>query len=154
MIVLGVDPGTTLRAPTGWALVETDKDSVLSYGLLKPEGDNHVGSLASQLHALLSILATAHAIVWVAIESPWVGKNARTGLLLARLVGAFEGVCALLGISVRLVQPSEAKAALAHGGASKAEVQHAVTLRYGLVLPEHIADAIGIAYASLTWEER
>jgi len=150
MNILGIDPGTTDRNPTGYALVDTVTDTVTCYGLLKPRGDDHIGDLARQLRAILNSGTVIHRI---AIEAPWVGVNAQTGLLLAQLVGAYRGIAALSGRPVQLIQPTQAKAALCNGRATKNDMRYTVQLRYGLAVPSHVADAIAVALASVTYAD-
>jgi Holliday junction resolvasome RuvABC endonuclease subunit len=155
VLVLGVDVGTTKINPTGYALVNIQSDTVLRYGLIAPddEGVSRVADLSHQFDLLLlEMLPTAH-ISYVAIEAAHVQRNVKTGLLLARMAGAYEAIAAQHGLPVRDIQPSQGKAALAYGGAGKEQVQNAVKQRYGLVLPSHIADAIGIALASVSWAD-
>ena len=154
-VILGLDPGTTKAAPTGWALVDTSADRVLRYGLLKPNGGEHLAELACQFQHLIRN-PTGDPFAWrfdyIAIESPFVGCNAKTGLVLARLVGAYEAVAAIHGIAVKEVTPSAAKSALTgNGKATKVEVQRAVQLRYDIVVPSHCADAIAVALASVEY---
>jgi crossover junction endodeoxyribonuclease RuvC len=152
MIVLGIDVGSTLRNPTGWAVVDTHADTLLSYGLLKPEGADHIASLACQFDALLRKIP--QTVGRVAIESPFVGPNARTGLLLARLFGAYLAVCAIYHLPVVGITPAQGKAAATgSGSAQKAQVQRCVQLRYGVVVPSHVADAIAVALASVPYTD-
>lgn len=158
MQILGIDPGTTDRNPTGYALVDTDQDVVLRYGLLKPITDQPFVDLASQFDNLLGILWLYNAGEHphrMAIETPWIGVNAHTGIVLAELVGAYKAVWAVrtkhpyVGIA-----PTQAKAALCDGRATKNDMRRAVQLRYGLAVPSHIADAIGVALACVGWPEQ
>jgi Holliday junction resolvasome RuvABC endonuclease subunit len=146
---LGIDPGTTAANPIGYALVDTGLDTIMHYGLLKPRGDNHIPDLVRQFDDLLAHTGPCA----IAIEAPWIGVNARTGLVLAQLVGGLLAVATLRGHSVKQVTPSQAKAALCNGGASKADMRKAVLLRYGVAVPSHVADAVGVALASQEWEE-
>lgn len=149
MQILGIDVGTTPQNPTGWAIVDTDDDAILGYGLLKPaSADGHLPDLIRQLQRLLRE-STPAELAHVAIETPFVGLNGRTSMVLAQMFGGYLAVCTLAGLRVIGVTPSRAKAALfGHGGALKSQMQYAVKVRYNLAVPSHIADAIAVALAS------
>jgi len=152
--ILGIDVGSTLVNPTGWAVIETEQDVVLTYGLIKPRGEDHFGCLVRAFNCLLDDME-AYRLDHVAIEVAHIGPNRQTGLLLARYVGAYEALCAVRHIPYREIQPSQAKAALAgRGDAGKGEMQSAARLRYDLALPSHVADAIAVALASIEWGEK
>lgn len=154
MRIMGIDVGSTLQNPTGYAVLETEADTVLTYGLIKPRGEDHFTSLVRSFNCLLDDME-AYRLDHVAIEVAHIGPNRQTGLLLARYVGAYEALCAVRHIPVREIQPSQAKAALVgHGNASKHDMTEEARLRYGLALPSHIADAIAVALASITWEDK
>jgi Holliday junction resolvasome RuvABC endonuclease subunit len=157
MIVLGLDPGSTVSNPTGFAFYDSAADAVICYGLLKPTGTNpiaHLGSIASQLDTLLRdrdracLVAHATPLTLVAIEAPWTGQHAQAGLILARLVGALTAVALWHKLDVCEVSPATAKAAVATGNAQKAQVQQAILWRYGLTAPSHVCDAVAVAVAA------
>lgn len=155
MRLMGIDPGSTLQNPTGYAVLETEQDVVLTYGLIKPRGEDHFGCLVRLFNRLLTDLSEQHspAKMRVCIEAPYLGRNAGTTIKLAELVGAYRALCCLSGYAVQEIVPAQAKAALAGvGNASKTQMIDAARLRYGLALPSHVADAIGIALAGVTWE--
>lgn len=156
MLILGIDPGTRRENPTGWALLDTEADKVLHYGLLKPENNGtFLPSLSAQFDAVLRDLMQKYSIDRVAIESPYLGKNARTVIILATLHGAYRAVAALYNVPCHEIAPVQAKAALAGTGrATKYDMIYAAHTRYGIAVPEHVADAIGMALADITWEDK
>ncbi len=154
MLILGIDTGMTAQNPTGWALLDEFSDRIVSFGMLRPNGDAFE-ALTYRFVDLLTDLSEQHspAKMRVCIEAPYLGRNAGTTIKLAELVGAYRALCCLSGYAVQEIVPAQAKAALAGiGNASKAQMIDAARLRYGLALPSHVADAIGIALAGVTWE--
>jgi crossover junction endodeoxyribonuclease RuvC len=149
MRVLGLDPGTTKANPTGVALLTGwPSPRLLGTAHLAPErGD----SLAEFLGVLSQRLRSdwLNGVDLLAVEWPYVGKNAQSALDLAACCGAAFAVAGERGIRCALVTPSQAKLALAgSGSADKAAMIDAVRVQFGIVVLKDHADAVGIALAA------
>lgn len=149
---MGIDPGT-LRM--GYAVLEAQQDDLhpLAWGaLIAPAGD----ALGLRLHTLYTrLLETLEAYHpdWVAIEEPFVSKNARTAMAIGQAQGLALVAAAHLGIAVAGYPPRKVKlATTGHGAATKEQVQRAIILHLGMtqpLLPSDASDAMAVALCHL-----
>ncbi|HJX54591.1 MAG TPA: hypothetical protein VJ801_17625 [Polyangia bacterium] len=153
VIALGIDCATR----TGWALVESarGRERLLECGVLdlaRPDAWNPVAWLA------LHCRAPKPAPDVVAIELPWMGKNAHTLEVLARLCGRFEQAFEAQGCPVVLVRAKTWQTAILTGlittTSKREQCKRAARTwckaTFGVDLDEDRADAVGIA----TWALR
>lgn len=164
--ILGIDPGT--RA-CGWGVIDW-KDGAnfavhVASGVLRPPASrpsageskdacklrlerSMLGRLCDVATDLAS-LAEQHKPARVAIEGGYAvkGGGAKGAIQLGMARGVAIAAAAGRALPVALYAPTAAKAYLAHGGATKAEMKAAVAARLHLpkLPPQDAADALAIA---------
>lgn len=120
-------------------------DGALLTGTVTMRGDISQ-RLAEAYHAVADLL-DEYRPATVAIESP-VGRFIKAIIPQARVSGAIMLVVALREAELVEVSPAEGKKALAQtGNADKAAMIAAALARFGRVLDEHQADALGLLLA-------
>ncbi|MEE9278013.1 MAG: crossover junction endodeoxyribonuclease RuvC [Dehalococcoidia bacterium] len=146
--ILGVDPG--LRT-TGWGLLAmTEGRAALTYGVIQPDpaADRPV-RLRTILEGLLAAI-DAHQPDAVALETPFVGANARSALALGQAQAAAMLAASQRDLPVFEYAPREVKQAVSgDGNAEKSAVAEALRLQLGLEeapRPLDASDALAVAY--------
>jgi crossover junction endodeoxyribonuclease RuvC len=148
MIVLGIDPGTITM---GFGVIECQDNNValIKYGALKTPARSPIGERLSFLYRnLQSVIAQYHPEV-LAVEQPFVAKNASS----AFAIGRAQAVAILAAADANLpcfeYTPAEIKMRVAnHGAADKEQVQQMVMLQLELKevpQPNDAADALAVA---------
>jgi crossover junction endodeoxyribonuclease RuvC len=152
MRVLGIDPGTITM---GYGVIEEQDDEIAMVycGSLTTPPNLSIGERLSYLYnKLLDIISYYHPDA-VAIEQPFVAKNAQSALAVGRAQAVAMLVSANRGIPSYNYTPTQIKQRIAnYGASSKEQVQEMVRLQLGLsVVPEpsDTADAIAIALCHL-----
>lgn len=145
MIILGIDPGTSKRNPTGIAVID-------SYGptLLHTESIGVAGwqNTAGLVFIRCRALAREYAIEAIAYEDSYLDENPQTFKILAAFGGVALAAGAALDVPVIAVQPVEAKQGLTGDHrADKAAMIKMAALVFGVSLSSHRADACGVALA-------
>ena len=143
--ILAFDLSTT---HIGWARIDDDAN-YLAHGEATLRG-NFAARMIAALEVLDATCQTVSAAARVAVESPFVGKNSKTALQLGLLRGMLWALTIQRLGSVPIeITPAEAKQALTgHGAADKAAMLYFARVRCGVYLPEHAADAYGVALAA------
>lgn len=153
--ILGVDPGTVA---VGVAVLEEDIETrtglrLIDHELIKVDGARHFRLfwIHDRLMKVMRRLQQGdpNRRLDVALELMFMGDNPKTAIILGEARGVvLAAVGSIRGAQVFDYAPSEMKKAVAgHGGAQKAQVAAAVSLRLGLpdLLPLDVADAAGHA---------
>ena len=148
MIILGIDPGTVAM---GYGLLESkdDKTTLIDYGVLTTKARSPIGERLSFLYNKLGeIISKSHPDA-VAVEQPFVAKNARTALAIGRAQAVAILAAANQGIAVYEYTPAQVKQRVAnYGASSKEQIQEMVRLQLGLKQtpqPSDAADALAVA---------
>ncbi|HEX7474486.1 MAG TPA: crossover junction endodeoxyribonuclease RuvC [Dehalococcoidales bacterium] len=150
--VLGIDPGTIVM---GYGVIESRDDDVtlIKYGTLNTQSRSPIGERLIYLYRnLLELIDLYHPQV-VAVEQPFVAKNAQS----AFAVGRAQAVAILAAASSSLpcyeYTPREVKQRVAnYGASSKEQIQQMVMLQLGLDEvpdPSDAADALAVALCHL-----
>jgi crossover junction endodeoxyribonuclease RuvC len=152
MIVLGIDPGTISM---GYGVIESlDNDvALIKYGALKTDSRSPIGERLNFLYTSLMEVIALYQPEVVAVEQPFVAKNARS----AFAVGRAQAVAILAAASSHLpcheYTPAEVKQRVAnYGASSKEQIQQMVMLQLGLQQvpdPNDAADALAVALCHL-----
>ncbi len=136
----------------GYGLVEDGADGdaqVVEWGVITASSHLPLGERLHRLHQQLVDLMEQYAPEEVAVEEPFVAKNARTALAIGQAQGVALMAAASRGIKAVMYSPTQVKHAVAgYGGASKEQVQQAVAMHLGLGAipePEDAADALAVA---------
>lgn len=148
MLILGIDPGSR---HTGFGLVEARGSTLrsLDFGRIscpaKAPLAERIGLLASELE---SITQKWHPEIAV-LETPFLGLNARSLVVLAQARGALIAVLANQGVTIAEYSPAEVKNAVSgNGRADKEQVQQMVRLHLSLgsvEIPADASDALALA---------
>jgi crossover junction endodeoxyribonuclease RuvC len=152
MITLGIDPGLQ-RA--GYALCDLNggRIALLACDVIKLPSSENISARLGMLHARLTELIIQYNVGQVALETPFLGKNAANFLKL----GYVRGIIHLLAHthSLKLVEyaPTEIKQAITGYGAADKEQVAAVLLRLfpGMVKPKYAdaTDALAVALCGI-----
>ena len=122
MRILGIDPGTITM---GYGVVESDGDhlNAISYGVLTPSSRSPIAQRLHTLHCGLIELIADYQPSIVAIEQPFVAKNARSALAVGRAQAVAMLAAAANGIPVYEYTPTQVKQSVTdYGGADKIRV--------------------------------
>ena len=152
MIILGIDPGTTL---VGYGVVKKNKNShreveVIDYGLVETLPK------AAQDDKLKRIFISTNRLIdkfqpkFLAVEKLFFFKNRKTIIEVAQARGVIIAAAALKNIPIIEATPLQVKiATVGYGRASKSQVQIMIKNILGLSeipQPDDVADALAIAY--------
>jgi crossover junction endodeoxyribonuclease RuvC len=152
MIVLGIDPGTIIM---GYGVVESlDSDiSLIKYGAWNTPSRSPIGERLSFLYARLLKVIDEFKPAAVAVEQPFVAKNAKTAFAIGRAQAVVILAAANSHVPCFEYTPAEIKQRVANYGASnKEQIQQMVTLQLGLTQipdPADAADALAVALCHL-----
>jgi len=154
MRILGIDPG--LRA-TGYAVVEgTPQGGVelLAHGIIRTEEATPLETRLRQIYTVLDLLMEQIHPAGVAVEDLYAAQRfPRTAILMGHVRGVVCLAAAQQSVEVEAFPPAAVKQAIAgFGGASKAQIQHAVQrlLRWRERLDSHESDAAAMALTALS----
>lgn len=156
MILLGIDPGLRF---SGYGVLEKNKGRVLllDYGLLKlsPQRD-----LQDRVHLFYDFFfekIEKHNISDVALETPFLGKNAQNFLKLGYLRGILYLLSSQHQINIHEFSPRQVKLSVTgYGGASKEQVARMVFKLFPkLKQPQKddVTDALAVTLCGL-WSSR
>jgi crossover junction endodeoxyribonuclease RuvC len=148
MKILGIDPGTIVM---GYGIIETGdgEPEFIECGVIKPPARSSIGERLSFLYMnLMEIIAASRPDV-IAIEEPFVAKNARTALAIGRAQAVAILSAANCDILSYEYTPAQIKQRVTtYGASSKEQVQEMVRLQLGLDYPpepDDAADALAVA---------
>jgi crossover junction endodeoxyribonuclease RuvC len=152
MIVLGIDPGTIVM---GYGVIESlESDiSLIKYGAWKTPSRSLIGERLSFIYDRLLKVIDEFKPAAVAVEQPFVAKNAKSAFAIGRAQAVVILAAANSHIPCFEYTPAEIKQRVANYGASKKEqIQQMVTLQLGLTQipdPADAADALAVALCHL-----
>ncbi|MCB9681267.1 MAG: crossover junction endodeoxyribonuclease RuvC [Alphaproteobacteria bacterium] len=147
MIVLGIDPGSTV---TGYGVVSTERGRYrfVDAGCIKTASSSPMGSRLQAIHDGLVAAIGRHAPDAVAIEAIFHHKSAESALRLGQARGVALLAAAACGHEAFPYNAMTVKQSVgAHGRADKASVARMVQVLLGvrLDLPADATDALAIA---------
>ena len=148
MIILGIDPGTSML---GYGLIERTGPRLRSidYGVITTPSRMPLPERLESIFISLTDLIELHAPAMVGVERLFFSKNVQTAFAVGQARGVVLLAAALHDLEIREATPNEVKVATAgHGSASKAQVGRMVQAILGLAdmpEPDDAADALAIA---------
>lgn len=150
-ICLGVDPGSLA---CGWAVVSRfgSRMELLAAGVIRNPRGADFDQRILLIHQKLAEVIAAHRPTFMAVESPFVEKNAATALKLGQIRGGVLLTAALHGLPVGDYNPMQVKKAVSgYGWADKTQVGKMVQMLLNLTepLPTDAADAAAVAIGHL-----
>ena len=152
MKVLGIDPGTVKM---GYGVVEGqgDRMSLIDCGALVSAERSPIGERLDYLYRELLEIVRHHRPDAMAVEQPFVAKNARSALAIGRAQAVALLAATGQGIPTYEYTPTRIKQMVAnYGASSKEQVQEMVRLQLGLAeapQPDDAADALAVAICHL-----
>ena len=152
MIVMGVDPGTIVMG-YGVLSVLDEQISLLKYGAWNTNSRSPIGERLCFLYTKLTDLIVELSPDMVAVEQPFVAKNAQSAFAVGRAQAVVILAAAVRKIPCYEYTPREVKQRVAnYGASSKEQIQQMVMLQLGLAdipEPEDAADALAVALCHL-----
>ena len=155
--VLGVDPGLSF---TGYSIVFEIKESIFAveYNHKKFSSKDSVKDRIGQFYEFILAKIEEHAITHIAIETPFLGKNAQTFLKLGYLRGVIYAIAFQKKLNVFEFSPTQVKQAITgYGGASKEQVAKVLLMLFPkMYIPEKAdaTDALAIGLCGIWSKEK
>ena len=149
MIVLGIDPA--IRT-TGYGVIEltpSGKCKILDCGVIANSPKLPHTECLRRLYGGIEELVSLWHPDFAALEEPFVGKNAKTAIILGMARGGILSALVNHGIPAFAYNPSVAKrAAAGHGGADKSRIAFLLAAEFNIAvedIPLDSTDALALA---------
>ena len=141
MRVLGIDPGT-VQMGIGVVDSHSGQLSVAHVSVISVKRALSLPVRLLQIHRRLNEIAEELQPTVVAVEEPFVAKNAKAAIAVGQAQGIAMIVAAEHGLEVSGYSPREVKQSVTdHGGSSKEQVKEMVELILGLNTQPYATDA-------------
>ena len=154
MVILGIDPGFRF-AGFGILKKEGGKAFLLDYGYLKLPPTKSLVERTGLFYECFNQKILKHNIDHLALETPFLGKNAQNFLKLGYLRGILYLLTSQHNLTLHEFAPSQIKSALTgFGGASKEQVARVVLRLFPKMEPpkkDDVTDALAITLCGL-WQ--
>jgi len=156
VIILGIDPGFTA---TGYCILHKQKYSIimLDYGFLKLSPNESLSSRIETFFSTLQQKIGQFGVTTIALETPFLGKNAQTFLKLGYLRGILYLLAEQHQLSILEFAPRQVKQTVTgYGAASKEQVAKVLSMLFPAIpkpLKEDVTDAIAISLCGLWLSE-
>ena len=156
MVILGIDPGFQFA---GFGVIKKDghKAVVLDYGYLKMNPTKSLDERISIFHDFFADKIQTHGITHLALETPFLGKNAQNFLKLGYLRGILYLLANKNNVQLQEFSPTQVKQSVTgFGGASKEQVARVVLQLFpAMKAPEKadVTDALAVTLCGL-WQHR
>ncbi len=147
MIVLGIDPGTR-HTGFGVLVVEGSRETVVDYGTVSPGEALGLMVRLQKIGEAVEALIAEHRPDELAIEMPFMGKNAQAMLKLGQVQGFVMKAALDHQIPVTQYAPREIKkAVVGNGNAAKEQVWFMLRAQLNLTEDRGLdaSDALGVA---------
>ena len=152
MRILGIDPGTVV---VGYGVIDSEGDemTLVCFNALRRPQRSPMGERLSYFYNKLSEIISRYRPDAVAVESPFMAKNARSALAIGKAQAVAILAAANRKIPTYEYTPTQIKRrAASYGASSKEQVQEMVRLQLGLAevpQPNDAADALAVAICHL-----
>lgn len=156
MVILGIDPGFGV---TGFGVLkrEGSKSFLLDYGALKMCSAHTLAARIAQFYNFFKQKIIQWSITDIALETPFLGKNAQNFLKLGYLRGIIYLLSHEFNLELHEFAPREVKLSVTgFGGADKDQVARVVLRLFpALLMPEKldITDALAVTLCAL-WKNK
>ncbi len=153
MKILGIDPGTVAM---GYGVIESRDDEIalIDCGALIAPARSPIGERLSYLYNQLVEIVSRYQPDVVAVEQPFIAKNAKSALAIGRAQAIAILAAANKGIPTYEYTPTQIKQRVAnYGASSKEQIQEMVRLQLGLSQipqPSDAADALAVALCHIS----
>lgn len=152
MIILGIDPGFST---TGFGIIKKEARAalLLECGDLRMSSSKHLSERVAIFHDFFSEKIVRWGVTDLALETPFLGKNAQNFLKLGYLRGILYLLAAHNKLTLHEFSPREVKQAVTgFGGADKSQVAR-VILQLFPKLPapdrQDVTDALAVTLCGL-----
>ncbi|MGE0206672.1 MAG: crossover junction endodeoxyribonuclease RuvC [Candidatus Babeliales bacterium] len=152
MIILGIDPGFSF---TGFSVIKQEerKTYLMDYGYLSLPQQKHLSQRVGIFYSFFQEKIIRHKITDLALETPFLGKNAQNFLKLGYLRGILYLLADQHGLILHEFSPREVKQAVTgFGGAQKDQVARVI----GQLFPQlktpvkaDVTDALAVTLCGL-----
>jgi crossover junction endodeoxyribonuclease RuvC len=139
--ILGIDPGLSV---TGYSVLLQKKASIFAveYNFKKFSSKDDVQTRIGQFYEFILYKIDQHGITHLAIETPFLGKNAQTFLKLGYLRGVIYAIAFQRKLQVFEFSPTQVKQSITgYGGASKEQVAKVLSMLFPNMYAPAKADA-------------
>ena len=139
--IIGIDPGTNILG-FGVIRVENNKPHFLDMGVIEVRKEKDPYAKLRKIFEEVGAICDRYKPDEMALESPFMGKNAQVILKLGRAQGAAILSAETRGIAVTEYAPRKAKVAITgNGAASKEQVCNIIGKTLGIEIHEKFLDA-------------
>ncbi len=151
MIILGIDPA--IRT-TGYGVISADIEAgngmeILDCGIIRNKVSMPHTECLRRLYGGISELVSLYHPDCAVLEDPFVGRNAKTAIILGMARGGILAALAGLNIPAFAYTPSVAKrAATGSGSADKSRIAFLLAAEFGIAvkkIPLDCTDALALA---------
>ncbi len=156
MIILGIDPGFTA---TGYGILKKEghKCFLLDYGYLPMSSRKHLSERVHIFFDFFTEKITTFQITDLALETPFLGKNAQNFLKLGYLRGILYLLADQHKMQLHEFSPREVKQSVTgYGGASKDQVERVIMQLFpklGAQKKQDVTDALAVTLCGL-WKRQ
>jgi crossover junction endodeoxyribonuclease RuvC len=154
MKIIGVDPGLAI---TGYSIMEKVGSSyrICDAGIIKNSPTLPIHSRLHAIHREIKRLIELHGVQAIALETPFLGKNAQNFLKLGYIRGAIYLLVHDYSLELFEFTPTQVKVSVTgFGGASKEQVARVITRFFPqIAMPTtfDLTDAIAISLCAV-WQ--
>lgn len=156
MTVLGVDPGFQF-AGFGVIKKEGNKSFVLDYGCLKMSSTKSLDVRIGIFYDFFAEKIQTHLVTDLALETPFLGKNAQNFLKLGYLRGNLYLLANKNNLKIHEFSPTQVKQSVTgFGGASKEQVARVILQLFPKMPAQQkadVTDAMAVTLCGL-WQHR
>jgi len=152
MRVLGIDPGTVT---VGYGVIDSRNDelTLVDCGVITTSPRSPTAERLSSLYDSLSEIVSRFQPDVVAVEQPFVAKNANSALAIGKAQAVAILAATTRKIPTHEYTPTQVKQRVAnYGASSKEQIQEMVKIQLGLSdvpEPDDAADALAVALCHL-----
>lgn len=150
-LILGIDPGTMV---TGYGVIQRTSSgdfSLRECGVFRTSSKQLLGVRVREIYEEVKIVINRFDPDVVVVEDVFVGKNARSALMLGHARGVILLAAEVCGVSVAQYTPREIKKAVSgNGNATKDQVAFMVQKRLRLKKAPSPSDASDAVAAALS----
>lgn len=157
MVILGIDPGFQFA---GFGILKRDASNkvyLLDHGYLKMRSTQTLVERVGIFHAFFEEKIKLHGVTDIALETPFLGKNAQNFLKLGYLRGLLYLLADTHGLTLHEFAPREVKLAVTGwGGADKEQVARVILQLFPkMVAPDKadVTDALAVTLCGL-WKAK
>lgn len=155
-VVLGIDPGCVVA---GFGVVKQDgrSSSLIDYGALRMNSALPLSRRLGMFHEFFDEKIRQHGVTELALETPFLGKNAQNFLKLGYLRGILYLLADRYALTIHEFAPRQVKSALTgFGGAEKEQVARVILRLFPtLAMPSKldVTDALAVTLCGV-WQAK